>query len=77
MAILASSDAKTPSEDGTVLTESPFTKALVDILMRNVKDGNKLNLNELYQLLVSELGEDSNRIPQMYNTIGEINILRP
>ena len=74
-AIIASSDALTQSKDGSVLRESPFTRTLVDILKKNIDNGNKLSLDELFQSLISE---DGNQIkPQLYNNIGTINILHP
>lgn len=74
-AIIASSDALTQSKDGSVLRESPFTRALVDILKANIDNGNKLTLDELFQSLIHENGNQGK--PQLYNNIGTINILHP
>lgn len=70
-AILASSDAATKSTDGTRLRESPFTKLLVDVL----RSRDKMSLEELYRLLLE--GSDSDSKPQLFNNIGNLNIVCP
>ena len=70
-AILASSDAVTKSTDGTRLRESPFTKLLVDVL----RSRDKMSLEELYRLLLE--GSDGDSKPQLFNNIGNINIVYP
>lgn len=70
-AILASSDAVTKSTDGTRLRESPFTKLLVDVL----RSRDKMPIEELYRLL--QEGSDSDGKPQLFNNIGNINIVYP
>lgn len=74
-AIIASSDAFTQSLDGSVLRESPFTRLLVNIIQKNIREGNKLSIDGLFEGIVNSW--EGGQLPQFYNNIGEINIFRP